>query len=108
MKIIQYKKLVRNKIPDIIKASGKTPITKTISGIEHEALLDMKLKEEVDEYYKAPQYEKAEELADILEVIDAIMARYGIEEDVREIKERKAKERGDFKTCVYLDSVEEE
>ena len=56
-------KLVRDKIPQIIEASGETPITRILERDEYLACLETKLDEEVREFHesKAP-----EELADIL------------------------------------------
>ena len=58
-------KLVRDKIPEIIKNDGKTPIIEILSNEEYLLELDKKLNEEVAEY----QADKSiEEMADILEV----------------------------------------
>ena len=62
-------KLVRDNIPDIIRADGKTPVTRILNQEEYLNELDRKLQEEVAEY----QADKSmEELADILEVLSAI------------------------------------
>ena len=48
-----------------------------------------------------------EEMADILEVIDALCAAYGYRpEDVAACRARKAAERGAFEKRIYLRSVE--
>ena len=39
MEIIEYNKLVRDKIPEIIEADGKTPIIKSIDGLKLSLLL---------------------------------------------------------------------
>lgn len=43
-------KLVRDKIPEIIKEDGKTPITRILDDEEYLDELDIKLSEEVQEY----------------------------------------------------------
>ena len=74
-----HTKLVRDKIPEIIKDSGKTCVTRILSNEEYIAALETKLNEEVAEYQED---KNLEEMADILEVLQAIcVARgYKIEE----------------------------
>ena len=61
-----YNKLVRDKIPEIIEADGKTCKTKILSDEEYIAALETKLNEEVAEY----QADKnLEEMADVLEAV---------------------------------------
>ena len=56
-------KLVRDKIPQIIQADGKSPIIRTLSEEDYLQELDKKLNEEVAEY----QADKSiEEMADVL------------------------------------------
>ena len=74
-----YNKLVRDKIPEIIEEDGKTCKTRILSDEEYIASLEAKLNEEVAEY----QVDKnLEEMADVLEVLQAIcIARgYSLEE----------------------------
>ena len=67
-------KLVRDKIPQIIIADGRTPIVRTLSDEEYLSELDRKLNEEVAEY----QADKSlEEMADVLEVLLAICEARG-------------------------------
>ena len=62
-------KLVRDRIPEIIEADGKKPITRILPEDEYLQKLDTKLNEEVAEY----QADKSiEEMADVLEVLFAI------------------------------------
>ena len=92
-------KLVRDKIPDIIRAAGKTPVTEILSNEEYLNELDKKLNEEVAEY----QADKSiEEMADILEVLYAICEARGYSiEELMQVKEAKRNERGGFKDRVY-------
>jgi predicted house-cleaning noncanonical NTP pyrophosphatase (MazG superfamily) len=66
---MKYNKLVRDKIPEIIKRKGKKPIIHVANKKEYWQALKQKLKEEVEEFLKTPN---KEELADILEIIYAI------------------------------------
>ena len=49
--MIEHNKLVRDRIPEIIRATGKTPVTRTVADVEERKrrLID-KLIEEVQEY----------------------------------------------------------
>lgn len=99
-----FNKLVRDKIPDIIKQQGWSPCTEILSDDRYLIELDKKLAEEIEEYQKSKELE---ELADILEVIDAICkARgYSVDELYRK-KEEKLNERGGFSGKVFLKSKE--
>ena len=92
-------KLVRDKIPEIIEADGKIPVTRTLSEEEYLHELDTKLNEEVAEY----QADKSiEEMADVLEVLFAICEarNYSIEQ-LMEVKQKKQDKRGGFKNRIY-------
>lgn len=74
-RIITYTKLVRDKIPEIIEASGKKCDTAGLTYTDFLDMLDKKLGEEVKEYQESHE---VEELADILEVIYAIAETQGV------------------------------
>ena len=62
----EYHKLVRDRIPEMIKKQGETPVLRILEEEEYLEALDRKLEEEIREY----QEDKSlEELADVLEVI---------------------------------------
>lgn len=101
--IITYNKLVRDKIPEIIKESGGKPTVHIANKREHWRFLKQKLKEEVDEFLKKSN---KEELADILELIYAIsdFKKLGRKE-LEKIRKGKEKKRGGFKKRIILDKV---
>ena len=100
----EYDKLVRDDIPTVIEADGETPVTHVAEGDEYERRLFAKLDEETAELREDPS---ADELADVLEVVDALRAHLGVEEDeLRRIRAEKAAERGRFEEGVVLDRVE--
>lgn len=100
-----YNKLVRDRIPEIIEASGNTCITEILSDEEYLKMIDAKFDEELAEYHKD---QNIEELADMLEVIyaAAVARGYSIEE-LEKVRVEKAKKRGGFSKKILLKEVEE-
>ena len=89
-----YHKLVRDRIPEIIEADGKTCVCETLSDQDYLSLLDQKLNEELAEYQES---KSLEELADLLEVMQAVVkARGWTVEDLERVRAEKAAKRGGF------------
>ena len=100
-----YNKLVRDKIPEIIKVSGKSCIIEVLSDVDYVHMLDEKLDEELAEYHKD---QNIEELADLLEVIRAVViARGSSLDEVEKIRVEKAQQRGGFEQRIFLKEVVE-
>ncbi len=100
---IQYHKLVRDKISEIIEASGKSCSTEVLSDDEHLKMLDAKLDEELAEYHKD---QNIEELADLIEVIYAAAKARGYSlEDLEKVRAEKASKRGGFEKKILLKEV---
>ena len=98
-------KLVRDHIPAICKKNGKTPETRILNEEEYAAALRTKLNEEVEEYL---QSDDLEELADIVEVIEALAEKQGSSlDEILERKRKKQKKNGAFKNRIFLISVED-
>lgn len=105
MRVIKYNKLVRDRIPEIIEASGKTCKTMILDDAEYLRMLDSKLDEELAEYHKD---QNIEELADLLEVIYATaIARGCTKEDLERVRKQKAEERGTFQRRILLLEVKQ-
>ena len=105
MSTTKHNKLVRDRIPEIIEASGKTCVTKILSDEEYLNMLDTKLDEELAEYH---QDQNVEELADLLEVIyAAAVARGYTLEQLEEVRANKAEKRGGFQKKIFLVEVQE-
>lgn len=102
---MKYNKLVRDKIPEIIKNKDKKPFTHIANKKEYWIKLLDKLKEEIKEFYKQ---NSEEEFVDILEVLDAIgnYMEYN-KDEIKEIKRKKQIERGGFRERIILERVEE-
>ncbi|PFD40646.1 nucleoside triphosphate pyrophosphohydrolase [Bacillus cereus] len=102
-----YNKLIRNKIPQIIKSNGKTPTTRILPEDEYIEELCKKTQEELTEYIKAKtKPDKLEELSDLLELINALAEHEGATlEEINNIRKKKAEERGGFSNRVFLIEV---
>lgn len=99
-----YKKLVRDRIPEIIEIDGKKPITHILDEATYLSELDRKLNEECAEYQES---KTLEELADMLEVMYAIAEARGYSvAELEAVRKEKAAERGGFRDRIYLDGVE--
>ncbi|SPF04344.1 nucleoside triphosphate pyrophosphohydrolase [Streptomyces sp. MA5143a] len=96
-----YGKLVRDRIPQIIREDGSEPVTYTASPEEYRNRLRDKLGEEIAEFLEADDAKALEELADVLEVVHALAADLGIDMDhLEKIRQAKANERGGFANRV--------
>ena len=102
---MSYQKLVRDRIPEIISASGKRPVIRILDEEEYTACLHRKLDEEVAEFH---QDKNVQELADILEVVFALAADLGISREMlMEVYGEKHEQRGGFANKIFLEGVED-
>lgn len=101
-------KLVRDKIPDIIRNDGRKPIVKVISGNQLADALNQKLLEEHREFLDAPDgAKKLEELADLLEVIYGLANQIGVsKEELFNTCDEKRSARGGFVKGLFLEGYE--
>ena len=98
--MIEYHKLVRDRIPAIIEAQGERTITRILDPEEYARCLEQKLDEEVAEFHRD---RNLEELADILEVVCALADSIGATpEELREVYDRKHAARGGFRDRIFL------
>ena len=100
-----YNKLVRDCIPEIIEADGNTCTTEILSDRQYMEMLDAKLNEELAEYQES---KSLEELADLLEVVQAVVrARGWTWERLEQVRKEKAAQRGGFEKKILLKEVVE-
>ena len=98
-----YNKLIRDRIPQIIEQSGKKAIIKKVSGKEYLDLLNAKLSEELQEYL---DNQSIEELADLVEVVYAILDFREVSlQEFEGIRKQKVMERGAFQDKLLLKEV---
>jgi predicted house-cleaning noncanonical NTP pyrophosphatase (MazG superfamily) len=99
-----WNKLVRDRIPEIIRADGKEPTTRVLSDEEFDRELRAKLVEEATEALAATcSDELAVELADVLEVVQALAEMAGIPfGEIERLRRERADTRGGFSSRLYL------
>ncbi|WP_326637736.1 nucleoside triphosphate pyrophosphohydrolase [Streptosporangium sp. NBC_01755] len=97
-------KLVRDRIPEIIREQGREPVVTVLGEADYREALLEKLFEESTELREAAVTEVAEEIADVLEVLRAIAKVHGHEwMDIEKVAEAKRAGRGAFLERLYLD-----
>jgi len=107
---IVYRKLVRDKIPEIIQMSGKDPVFRGLAGSELCEALGRKLLEEAFEFFASWQNGNAKEIlcesADILEVILEALKEHGYNlDDLIRARDQRKQERGGFSGHIFLENV---
>ena len=112
-----YNKLVRDKMVDIYKHDVENKISASnysVRYMEKEETLERlkdKLLEEAQEVFEAyGQEDKTllkEEIADVIEVIDAILFHNSISlEEVLAIRDAKKERKGGFEKGIFLESID--
>ena len=98
--MMEFNKLVRDRIPEIIEKEGGNPVTRILELEEYSCCLEKKLDEEVAEYHESKELE---ELADVLEVVYALVKLGGHSVDeLEEAYQKKHETRGGFDDRVFL------
>lgn len=99
-----FNKLVRDKIPEIIRAKGENCETRILGDEEYIKELETKLQEEMREYLESGDIE---ELADLEEVLRAILdVKNCSYSEFEKIRQKKVDKRGAFKNRIYLKSTD--
>ncbi|MCI9259229.1 MULTISPECIES: nucleoside triphosphate pyrophosphohydrolase [Romboutsia] len=95
-----YDKLVRDRIPEIIEASGSKCEIEVVNDEVALEYLYKKLNEEVEELLTD---KNLDEIADVMEVLFAIGKKYGYsEDDVLDRRSEKKNTRGGFEDNLVL------
>lgn len=104
--IYTYNKLIRDNNVKLMEDKGCKVSCETLDDKRYGEELDKKLKEEVNEYLS--DY-NIEEMADVMEVIYAILDFRGITmEEVENVRIKKRERKGAFKKKIFLKTVEED
>lgn len=102
-----YDKLIRDHIPNLIAQSGRRCTTEVLSEAEFRQALRTKLVEEAKEVLAADSIELPTELADVLEVLDALLEAHGLSiSTIRHLQQARRQERGGFAQRLRLKSIE--
>ena len=105
-----YQKLVRDKIPELIKKDNAKPKTRELETEEYKIELFKKLEEEVKEMIEASnnKEELIKEIGDIYEVVDSIIEQFRLDKnEIIDLQKKRREERGGFERKIFLESVEE-
>ncbi|MFC1663054.1 phosphoribosyl-ATP pyrophosphohydrolase [Patescibacteria group bacterium] len=99
-----YNKLIRDKIPEVMGKKGKAYETKRLSAKEYRRELLKKVGEEASALPKLDKKEDlADELADVIEVIDEVKRTYKItDEDLKNSQKKNRRRKGGFKKRLFL------
>lgn len=109
----RYGKLVRDKVPDIIRAKGDIPNTREMDKDEYRRELLYKLIEEAEEVRRAAGYDSKndaimlEQLADVHEVLETILREFNIPlDELKETQDAKRENDGALEKRIFLESVQ--
>lgn len=101
-----YNKLVRDNIPNIIKAKGEIPVTRILDNTTYKSELEKKLYEEYQEVLESSGDNRTEELADMIEIIRALAKLENKSlQDIIDIANDKNIKRGAFEEKIFLEKV---
>lgn len=97
-------KLVRDRIPHLIRSSGGRPVVRRLEGEDFVEALLAKVVEEAHELAASSPQHRLEEAADVLEVLIAVAGALGIAfDDVVRAAEQKRVQRGGFDERWWLE-----
>jgi predicted house-cleaning noncanonical NTP pyrophosphatase (MazG superfamily) len=99
----EYNKLVRDRIPEIIRQNGLKSQVATLTESAYRQALRQKLIEEAQEAAEASEQSLITELADLYEVIDTLMKAYKIDRKLVIAEQlRRRSDRGGFEKRILL------
>ena len=105
---VQYQKLVRDRIPEIVQSHGAHPVTRVLDKENYRQALLAKLLEEAHEAVAASPAELPGELADVLDVVRALAAVHGLTWDqLLDIAAAKRIANGAFRQRLFLEYIDQ-
>jgi predicted house-cleaning noncanonical NTP pyrophosphatase (MazG superfamily) len=104
---VACRKLVRDRIPEIIRAEGRRPVTRVLDEAGYRQALLAKLIEEAQEASCATAGDLPGELADVLEVLRSLTMMAGMSwPQLLALADDKRRRRGGFRERIFLEAVE--
>jgi predicted house-cleaning noncanonical NTP pyrophosphatase (MazG superfamily) len=105
---VDYNKLVRDRIPEIIGSRGDRAVTRVLDEADYRDALLAKLMEEAQEAIGAGVEELPAELADVLEVLRALAKALSMSwEQLHTLAADKRTRRGGFEGRIFLEYAEQ-
>lgn len=105
---VDYNKLVRDRIPEIIASEGHRVVTRVLGDRSYCAALRAKLLEEAQEADAASAEDLPAELADVLEVLQSLVMALGMTwPQLQALAADKRSRRGGFDGRLFLEHVEQ-
>ena len=103
-KSVKYNKLIRDRIPEIIKEAGWVPTIKTLRKSEFLKAIKKKVFEEAGELMQTKDKKGiVDEIVDIQELLDVLAAEIKMTKpQIKKIQAKKRKKRGGFKKRLFL------
>jgi predicted house-cleaning noncanonical NTP pyrophosphatase (MazG superfamily) len=100
-------RLVRDHVPRLVREAGHAvAFREAAPGDERVRFLKRKVSEEAQELLEAVPGDEGEEVADLLEALEALLAERGVpREDLKALKESKRRQRGGFERGYVVESV---
>ena len=103
----RYDKLVRDRVPQLIRKEGRKYGVSVLSEADYRTALRAKLVEEAQEAASCEPQELSKELADLLQVIDAVRTAHGIsKQQLAAVQKRRVSLRGAFTKRLMLNWAE--
>lgn len=103
-KVIKYNKLIRDRIPEIVKEAGWSPMVRILRKSEFLGAVKKKVFEEAGELAQSKDRKGIiDEIVDIQELLDVLSLEIGITKlEVKKLQGIKRKKRGGFKKKLFL------
>ncbi len=103
-KVVKYNKLIRDRIPEIVKEAGWVPTVRILRKSEFLGAVKKKVFEEAEELIQSEDKRGIiDEIVDIQELLDVLASEIGITKpEVKKLQGIKRKKRGGFKKRLFL------
>lgn len=103
-KVVKYNKLIRDRIPEIVKKAGWVPKVRILRKSEFLSAVKKKVFEEARELIQSKDKRGVlDEIVDIQELLNVLVLEMGIgKQEVQKLQAIKRKKRGGFKKRLFL------